>query len=497
MNAIPMPSSFQPGKKSDVSTQSGERLAMDADLSLIRDIRAGAEAMRAGCKRYLPQYEMESEAEYKRRVAMAPWRPEFADCLQTLAAKPFAKDVTVAESSPAKVKAIAADIDGRGNNLSVFARGVFIEALASGVHAILVDYPTMKPDATVAEERAAEAKPYFISIPVSSIVALRTATRGGREIVTHVRFHENTIEPDETGYGEVVRERIRVLEPGRWELWEKHKDSWDKIDEGEVRWGGGKAPTEVPLVLFFTGERKGALYTKPPLRDLADVQIELYRALSRQDEVLTYAGSPMLAAIGMTKPAGDQEQIRVGPKTVLFSPPSDGADTDWKFISPDAAAITEIREQVQAITDDLRRLGMQPMTQRSGGITATATSVETAKAHSALEAWAMGLKDALEQAFVFAGRWMGEATKTIVEVYTDFAAGAQSVEEGKVIIAAQAASIISRRTAADELHRRGLLGPAFDPAKEELRLAEEQQGLEPETPIDPVTGLPVDTAGAY
>jgi hypothetical protein len=495
MNAIPMPSSF-PGKKADVSTQSGERAAMDADISLIGDILAGADAMRARSARYLPQYEMESAAEYKRRVAMAPWRPEFADCLQTLASKPFAKDVTVAETASPAIKTFADDVDGRGNNLSVFARRVFISAMAYGVHAVLVDYPVMPANVTLATEKAIGAKPYLVSIPVSSIIAIRTERRGGREVVVHVRFREDTIEPDDTGFGEVLRERIRVIEPGAWQLWEAQRTSggqveWVMKEKGAIRWNNGETPSEVPLVLFFTGERKGEINTKSPFRDLADVQIELFRALSRQDEILTFAGSPMLAATGMAKPEQDKDSVKVGPKTILFAPPTDGGKAEWQFISPDAAAMREIREQVQSVTDDLRRLGMQPMTQRSGGITATATSVETAKAHSALEAWAMGLKDALEQAFVFVGRWLGEPKPTVVEVYTDFAAGDQSVEEGKVILAAQAATVISRRTAAEELHRRGLLGPSFDPVKEETRIAEEMQGLEPEFPIDPVTGFEI------
>ena len=38
------------------------------------------------------------------------------------------------------------------------------------------------------------------------------------------------------------------------------------------------------------------------------------------------------------------------------------------------------------------------------------------------------------------------------------------------------------------MKRRGILGPDFREEDEEQRLAEEQQGLEPEQPFDPVTG---------
>jgi hypothetical protein len=39
-----------------------------------------------------------------------------------------------------------------------------------------------------------------------------------------------------------------------------------------------------------------------------------------------------------------------------------------------------------------------------------------------------------------------------------------------------------------ELKRRGILGPDFNEDEEEQRLAEEQQGLQPEQPFDPVSG---------
>jgi hypothetical protein len=57
--------------------------------------------------------------------------------------------------------------------------------------------------------------------------------------------------------------------------------------------------TEIPIALFFTGERTGNYRVKPPLLDMAWMQIELYRAMSRNDQILTLAGSPMLVAKGM------------------------------------------------------------------------------------------------------------------------------------------------------------------------------------------------------
>lgn len=404
--------------KNDPSNPSSAYKLMQGAWKMIDDILGGAAKVRAEGQSYLPKYEAEDQAEYNRRLASAPWRPEFVDGLESLASKPFGKDVALKDEPSAKMKELAEDIDGCGNNLTAVARKVFRGGIARGMHAIFVDYPAMSPGVTLAEERSRKVRPYWIVIPATDIIALYTEMRDGREIVTHVRFKE--CETSRDGFEEKHIERIRVVEPGRWEIWEKivddrgrRKTNWQRVDHGTM------TLPEVPLALFWAGERKGSQYVKPPLIDLADMQIELYRSLSRQDEILTYAGSPMLAAMGMS-PSG--EPVQCGPKRVLYAPPgAEGERTEWAYIQPDANNIKEIREGVRTIIDDMRRLAMQPMIQKTGTVTATATGVEAAKAHSVAQSWAIGLKDTLEQAFEYTAQWLKEANGPEVEVNTDFA----------------------------------------------------------------------------
>lgn len=230
------------------------------------------------------------------------------------------------------------------------------------------------------------------------------------------------------------------------------------------------------------------MQVKPPLEELAHCQIELYQALSRQEEILTFAGSPMLKGKGM--PA--DSEVVVGPKRILFT--GDGAETerDFDYIQPAAANIAEIRNHVTSIVSDMRRLGLQPLTPQSGTPTATGQSIEAAKAHSAVQAWALGLKDAIEQALVFTAEWLGEDEGAEVDVSTDFSVVPFAQAPLTALKDARAASAISLRTYWQGLRRFDVLPQGFDPDEEELALAEEQQGLEPEEPIDPVTGAPIE-----
>lgn len=485
--------------KPDPSRRSGEREAMQAAWTLISDVLAGAAAVRAKGEIYLPKYEGEQPEEYRRRNRVAPWRPEFADALRSLAAKPFGKEVGLAEGASDRVKALAEDIDGRGNNLTRYAAEVFAKGIGKGLHAILVDYPAMhraeedqqgqpvRP-LTIAEERAAGARPYWLHVEADDILALYTAWEGGREIIQHIRFRECSVTRD--GFAETKIERVRVYEPGRWEVWEKRTDQaeYTRVSIGSIA-RGPAAASSVPVVLFYTGERLGELRVKPPLEDLAHLQIELYQALSRQEEILTFAGSPMLKGTGMEAAAS----VEIGPKRILWTGvgSSDASPRDFDYIQPAAENIREIREHVASITADLRRLGMQPLTQRSGNPTATGESIEAARAHSTVQSWANALKDALEQAFVFTCEWLGEEKTVEVAVSTDFSAMPFAQAPLQALRDARADRDISQRTYWDGLRRFDVLAQDFDPDAEEVRLAEEQRGLEGEEPIDPRTGEPL------
>src|SRR5690349_10318580 len=125
-------------------TTSSDYDAMRPYWNLVDNILGGAETMRAagpdagwraavtttsrtgarasvGENPYLPKFPNEDPADYRYRVANAPFTNIFADVLSGLAAKPFAEEVQLADGAPDKIKALCEDIDGRGNNLHRFA----------------------------------------------------------------------------------------------------------------------------------------------------------------------------------------------------------------------------------------------------------------------------------------------------------------------------------------------------------------------------------------
>lgn len=455
----------------DPSSPSQAYKDMVGQWCMIDDIMAGPIRIRSKGVQYLPKYEAEEKEEYNRRLASAPWRPEFMDSLESLASKPFGEEVSI-ESGPDWTKKFVDDVDSRRSNITKFAKDVFKGGIAKGCHAILVDYPTMAPGATLADERKSGARPYWVSVKAEDIIALYTAFIGGREIISHVRIRESVVVRD--GYGEACVKRVRVLEPGRWELWEertndKSETAFQKIAEGVM------TLPEVPLALFWTGDREGDQKVKPPLLDLADMQIELYRKLSRQDEIETYAGSPMLQGQGIA-PAEDQS-FQVGPKRILLAPPGiDGAQTGWSYVQPDAQNLNEVREGVKQVIEDMHRIGMQPMIQRSGNVTAAENNTKSEKALSVAESWATGLRDTLNLAMWYTSLWMGRNDEVKTKVDTDFGVAENDQAALDALDKARARGDISHIDYLKGLRRFGVIAPDADIEKMADAAAEELPG---------------------
>jgi hypothetical protein len=470
--------------KPDPSTPSGDYNDMHAKWEMVQVILDGVDAVKAAGKRYLPKYEKESEESWRARRDAAPWRPEFDDALRALCAKPFTKPVSLQGEQSQAVKDFAEDVDGRGHNQHVFIRDTFREGVAKGLVGVYVTYPDGEPARTRSEELAQGNMPYWVALKAETILACYTKSVNGREVVEHIRYKEDRTLRD--GFGEVTQERVRVLEldeAGRptSRVWIKGKDTNDWFPEDEPVILAGV--DEIPVVLFFTGERSGNYRVKPPLIDLAHMQMELYRGHARKDEILTFAGSPMLKGTGISglDESGKPIQVTVGPKTILLTPPnvSGSQPGDWAFIQPAAANITEIRSDLESTTEDFRRLAMQPSTPQSGTMVATGQAIDAAKAHSAIEAWAHDFQDGFEQVWVYTCQWLNEAETVEISIHTDFAveiAGTADIDE---LLKMRMAGEISRETFWDELLRRGKLGPQFDPDEEKLKLEEEAPAFDP------------------
>lgn len=509
--------------KPDPSTPSADHNAMKPYWDKASSILGGIETMRQAGEKYLPKFEEEKKADYEVRLKNARLTNIFGDIVQNLAQKPFARQVDLivpdekdkakeAERQKDEIEEFCENVDGAGNHLHVFAGDVFHAGIAFAIDWILVDHTKVKPMATVEEEKKAGARPYWVRIPAVNMLAVYSAMVDGEEQFVYARIFEPVTVRD-GDFGEKTIERVRILirdasttkdevnadkvsyGPARFEVHEKRLKvgttdfEWVKVDFGPITIG------VIALVPFITGRRKGASWqVTPPMRDAADLQIELYQQETKLKWTSDMTAFPMLAANGVAPQIGPDNKplpVPVGPFATLYAPMShEGKHGRWEILEISAESLKFLAAGIEATSRELRELGRQPLTAQTGNLTVVTTTFAAQKGNSAAQSWALNLKDALERAITFTKKWLrSEAGPSEVSVYTDFGIDTDSVEGMKVVLEMKKAALISRDAAITEAKRRNVLAPEYDADEDLEQILKDQPGEEDEE-IDEKTGLP-------
>lgn len=472
-------------------TSSCDYLAMKPYWDMVETMLDGAQAMRKAGKKYLPQFPNETDPNYAYRSTNAKFTNIFRDLVEGLAAKPFSKQVDLIEKSHSdQIKTFVEDVDGAGNHIHVFAGDVFFNGIASAVDWILVDHTTVPAGVTATDERNMGARPYWVRIPAIRMKWVESAMIAGKEQFVYAAIHEPTTV--RIGFEEKTVDRMRLLirdkqddgsyASARFEIWEAtpvktnataSSVNWVKKEEGPISIG------IIPLVPFMTGRRKeGTWQLLPPMKDAAYLQIEHYQQETNLKSAKELTAFPMLTGNGITPPVDSKGQpimAPIGPSVVLYAPMGGQGQQhgEWKFIEPTAASLKFLAEEVDKTEQQLRELGRQPLTAQTGNLTVVTTTFAAQKGNSAVQAWALNLKDALEQALKFTCLWLKDTTQPEVTVYTDFDVETDSVEGMKVVLDMRKNSLISRAAAINEAKRRNILAPEYDEeADMDLILAE-------------------------
>lgn len=459
---------------------------------------------------YLPAFENETIYDYGRRRATAPLTNIYKDISENLSSKPFSKTMQLEEGAGAEFKKLSEDIDGQGNNLHVFCSDAFKRAVDKGVHWILVDYTRVPAGATLQAERDLNARPYWVKIDADDLLAVYSMFVNGREEITHARIFEPLTEQD--GWGERCTRRVRVfnrlairnamgvvtgLEPATFELWEEQEDQqtkqkvWNRVDFGMI------SIQIIPLVACLTGKREGMTWKlQAPLHDIAHMQIEEFQQESGLKRAKEMTAFPMLAGNGVTLPKdseGNDVVVPVGPAAVLTAPMNAGGQHgEWSWLEPEATSLTFLQTDLDKHRTEMRNLGKQPMA--TANLTVVTTANVSMKASSAIQAWALQFKDAIEQCLRITALWLKQSSAPGVMIHTDFAIELDEAQDQTSLLTMEKQGILSKEDTALEFKRRGKLRDDFDWKENKERLAKEaaESTLAPENEIDPRTGQPFE-----
>jgi len=197
-----------------------------------------------------------------------------------------------------------------------------------------------------------------------------------------------------------------------------------------------------------------------------------------------------------TGPDGFPLPVKLGPKAVLYAVPSGSGGhgiSHWGFIEPSATSLRFLADDIKETIQNLRELGRQPLTAQTGNLTVITTAFAAQKGNSAIQAWAINLKDALEKALALTAMWLKEDQRAKVTINTDFDVGLEDDKSQPTLLAMRASGDLSQRTFWHEMRRRGILSPEFDVDTEDERLLDELPGDVEEAPE---VGTPQQIPGA-
>lgn len=436
--------------------------AMASTWPKIAALLGGTPAMRKAAKTYLPQQPKEDDEDYAYRLATSTLFPAFERTAGVMAGKPFAKELTM-KSIPASVEALLNDVDGQGRSLHSFASDVFSEsAIEFGFGGILVDY-TMAKDGqaprTVAEEKAAGVRPYWVHIKRDQILGWKAENRAGTMVLTQLRIAE-TKQVDDGEFGTKDKKMVRVFLENEWRLYEEATDGaeWPLVERGPLTLG------KIPFVPI-TGVRSGFMEGFSPLLALADLNIKHWQQQSDQDDSTRFARKRMVVFTGLT----DGDDMTVASNYAIRLP----ANADAKVVQGSAESVTVGRAELEALEEQMIQTGAELLVATPGQRTATEASNDAEANKSMLQSIAENFEDSLDVALQLTADWLKAGDGGMVSLFKDFAAATLSDASAQLVVNMANQGLITKTTAIKEMQRRGVLSPDLD-AETEVGLAEEQ-----------------------
>ncbi|WP_244370814.1 DUF4055 domain-containing protein [Rahnella sp. ChDrAdgB13] len=459
----------------DVRKRSAKIEAIATCWPMITALLGGTPAMRQAGKTYLPQWPNEDDGFYKNRKDTATLFPAFPRTVEVLSGKPFSRPITFGEDIPESIKKMFDDIDLQGTNLHSFLANVCEAALGYGIAGILVDYPHSEGVKTIAEEKSLGLRPYFVKIDAECLLDFQSQRINGYETITKLRFVEMVAETSpEDEFKEEIIEQVRVLDIGRWRTYREKEDPVTHEKKWLLHEKGTTSLQKIPFVPIY-GEKIGFMRSRPPMAELAYLNVEHWQTKSDQQTILHVARVPILFGKGMDS----GQDITVGAASAVIS---DKDSADLKYVEHSGKAIESGRLYILDLEDKMRQIGAELLVVKPGRITVAQTMAEDESGTCALQRIVGDLQDAANQAIQLLADWIKEAKGGSISIFRDFGAASLAEASADILMEMNVAGTLSNETLFTEIQRRGMISP-------DVKWTDEQEKIKSQPPKPGTTQL--------
>jgi hypothetical protein len=447
--------------------------AMREDWAIVDPLMGGTRAMREAGEALLPKWPKEEDCDYRNRLKLSTLLPAYSETVKNNTGRVFAEPIVLGEDIPKPIEAYAENFDRQGNNLQVWAQSFFTQALSHGLCHVLVDYPKTtdgegnKTIVTKADEKAAKVRPYVVMIRPQQVLGWRSSSVDGEHVLTQFRYMEE-VEEDDGAFGTKSVAQIRVLIPGAWATYRegsvRNKKGWQLHDQGTNSLG------HIPLATFYTN-RTGYMTAKPPLIELAYLNVKHWQSQSDQDNILHVARVPMLAISGIDD---DTWELKVGTASATKLP----TNGKMEWVEHTGASIEAGRTSLADLEDQMRIAGAK-LLQKDKQVTKTATQAEdeAAQEMSPLQTMASQLEDTLDQTLQFFAEFIGEKEGGHLQVNGNFDIDFAPETTLPLLLNMASQGRLSDETLFSEMQRRNVVSSDIKWDEEKAKIAEQGPSL--------------------
>jgi hypothetical protein len=410
---------------------------MEPHWGLIEDLLGGTYQMRKRHRRYLPQEPRELDESYDNRLARSVCPPYYVRLERMLAGMLTRKPVRLDDTADV-IREQLFDVNLLGDDLNVWTFDTTRKMVRYGHVGVLVDAP------------AAGGRPYWVTYTPRQILGWRTEQQEGQQVLTQLRLAEMVTVPD-GDYGEKAVEQIRVLTPGEYQLHQRNDDGEYRIvDEGRT------SLSKIPFSVAYA-QRHGFMESRPPLEDIAELNLKAYQVQSDLDNQLHISAVPMLAFFGFPTSA---EEVSAGPGEAIAFP----ADGDARYIEPEGRSFDYQFKRLEQLALQINELGLSAVLgQKLSAETAESKRIDRSQGDSTMMVIAQNVQDMIDNCLQFHAEYIGNNTAPgSAYVNRDFLGARLEPADIQSLLQLYTAGTITQETLLTELAEGDVLGDDFN-----------------------------------
>jgi len=262
------------------------------------------------------------------------------------------------------------------------------------------------------------------------------------------------------------------LTPGAFEIHRLNKKgNLEVVDSGTT------TMDHIPFAVAYSN-RVNFMESRPPLEDIASLNLKAYQVQSDLDNQLHISAVPMLAFYGFPQAA---EEVSAGPGEAISFP----GDGRAEYIAPPSNAFDAQFKRLDQLASQINELGLSAVLgQKLSAETAESKRIDRSQGDSTMMVIAQNMQDLIDNCLAHHSHFLNIPEAGSSFVNRDFLGSRLEPQEIQALLQLYTAGTISQRTLLDQLYEGEVLGDEFD-VEEELESTQAGGFLEAEQPTEP------------